>query len=495
MKLKNKILLTGLFGVIICAFVTIIIFIYNANNSRIHQLKQAEAMLIKEKEYTLCGLIQSAASLVEWFYLKSSDNQSKQQAKNACLNLRYNNKTGYFFAYEKKGNDYIIAFDAVSPKSEGKIVDLSKPDIKGFPFRKALIEKAEQGGGLVEYYYAKPDTKKIIRKMAYAMKCHGWSWVIVTGIYVDDIERNLDEIKNNIDNRTNNMIIQLIAAMIVVSIILSIVLYFVSNSISLPINEAIVNLRNGFINITDSTNEMSSISTLLADKANKQASLLNDNSNSLDQVRLMASENMNDINQINDFTNETKQKVDLGGQVTEKMKNAMKEMKTASDETAKIIKTIDEIAFQTNLLALNASVEAARAGEAGKGFSVVADEVRTLAQRTADAANITTELIEKAQEYSSVGSTVVDEVSDNFEMILESTGKVASLVSKVTTSTKEQVDNINNISSAISNMEKEVQKNALSVEESASYAEQLSSLTMKQSDVVDSLVNVIDGKK
>ncbi len=156
-----------------------------------------------------------------------------------------------------------------------------------------------------------------------------------------------------------------------------------------------------------------------------------------------------------------------------RMAEAIGRIKSSSDETAKIVKTIDEIAFQTNLLALNAAVEAARAGDAGKGFSVVAEEVRNLAQRSAEAAKTTSELIEKSKRNSDNGVTASDRVGETFKRISENIHNFTMIISEVATAGEEQVRGIEQVNSAAAQVNKVIQSNAANAEKSSIAGEKL----------------------
>ena len=172
----------------------------------------------------------------------------------------------------------------------------------------------------------------------------------------------------------------------------------------------------------------------------------------------------------------------------------MSDISKASEETSKIIKTIDEIAFQTNLLALNAAVEAARAGEAGAGFAVVADEVRNLAMRAADAAKNTAGLIEDTVSKINHGSEIVTKTNDAFSKVAESSSKVGELVGEIAAASKEQSDGISQVNTAVAEMDKVVQQNAANAEESASASEEMNAQAEQMKGFVNELVTLISGK-
>jgi methyl-accepting chemotaxis protein len=158
-----------------------------------------------------------------------------------------------------------------------------------------------------------------------------------------------------------------------------------------------------------------------------------------------------------------------------RMSSSINKIKESSDQTAKIVKTIDEIAIQTNLLALNAAVEAARAGEAGRGFAVVAEEVRNLAQRSSQAAKNTADMIAESVKNAGEGVNIAEEVSKSFDAIAVSAKKVNDLIAEIAAASQEQSQGIDQVNTAVAQMDQVTQQNAANSEESASAAEELSS--------------------
>jgi methyl-accepting chemotaxis protein len=175
------------------------------------------------------------------------------------------------------------------------------------------------------------------------------------------------------------------------------------------------------------------------------------------------------------------------------MAEAINDVSKSSEETGKIIKTIEEIAFQTNLLALNAAVEAARAGEAGAGFAVVSDEVRNLAVRAAEAAKDTSSLIENIISTIKRGSDITKLTQEAFQENIDISGKVAELVAEIASASDEQSEGIEQLNLAVQNIDQVVQQNAASSEESASAAEQMSSQTYQMKAYIDSLIAIVGG--
>ena len=176
---------------------------------------------------------------------------------------------------------------------------------------------------------------------------------------------------------------------------------------------------------------------------------------------------------------------DEGVQSMQHMSEAIHSIKKSADETAQIIKVIDEIAFQTNLLALNAAVEAARAGDAGKGFAVVAEEVRNLAQRSANAAKETSAKIHLSKSLADNGVKVTEEVARSLENINQNAVKSSDLMREIAAASKEQSTGISQVNMAVTQLDKVTQQNSAAAEESSASSQELST----QSSLLENIVN------
>ena len=245
------------------------------------------------------------------------------------------------------------------------------------------------------------------------------------------------------------------------------------NSTLESLDDALTQVNESVEQVSSASNQIASGSQSLAEGTNEQASSIEEVSSSLEEMASMTRQNSDNAKQANSLSSSARDSADKGNKAMERMSSAIDKIKESSDQTAKIVKTIDEIAFQTNLLALNAAVEAARAGEAGKGFAVVAEEVRNLAQRSAEAAKNTAEMIEEAVENANGGVSISQEVAGFLKEISEGSGKVNDLVSEITAAAEEQSQGIDQINTAVSQMDKVTQMNASNSEESASAAEEL----------------------
>ncbi|MBI5605360.1 MAG: CZB domain-containing protein [Deltaproteobacteria bacterium] len=259
-------------------------------------------------------------------------------------------------------------------------------------------------------------------------------------------------------------------------------------------------LKNIMLGLTDASNQtasasaqVSSASQTLAEGASEQAAGLEQTSSSMEEMASMTRQNADNAKQADSLMEDTKRVVAEANMAMRELTESMKEISAASEETGKIIKTIDEIAFQTNLLALNAAVEAARAGEAGAGFAVVADEVRNLALRAAEAAKNTAVMIDGTLKKVKSGSDIVLKTNQAFEMVSDRSRKVAELVGEISSASVEQSQGIDQITKAVTEMDRVVQQNASTAEESASASEELSTQADLMKQFVHDLVKAIGG--
>jgi methyl-accepting chemotaxis protein len=269
---------------------------------------------------------------------------------------------------------------------------------------------------------------------------------------------------------------------------------FLSRSISAALNSVISSLSSGSEQVSSASNQVSQSSQQMAEGASQQASSLEETSASLEEMSSMTKQNSDNARQANGMAAETRAAVEKSREAMTRMGDAIGRIKGSSDQTAKIIKTIDEIAFQTNLLALNAAVEAARAGDAGKGFAVVAEEVRNLAQRSAEAAKTTAALIEESQQNANNGVAVSGEVAGILTGIVESVSKLTQLIGEVSAASEEQSKGIEQIGTAVTEMDKLTQSNAANAEESASASEELAAQAKELGDMVQILVGIVKGE-
>ncbi len=268
-----------------------------------------------------------------------------------------------------------------------------------------------------------------------------------------------------------------------------------SLSITRPINRIIGELNEGADQVSSASSQVSSASQTLAQGSSEQAASLEETSSSLEEMASMTRQNASNASEANALMQETAKVVQAADRHMHDLTASMQEISQASDDTAKIIKTIDEIAFQTNLLALNAAVEAARAGEAGAGFAVVADEVRNLALRAAEAARNTAELIESTVEKVKGGTDLVLKTGEAFTLVTSSSGKVRDLVAEIAATSQEQAQGAEQISKAVAQMDTVVQQNAANGEESASAAEELYAQAEQMKGIVGGLVALVSGQK
>ena len=433
-------------------------------------------------------------------------------------NLRYGkNNDGYFFAYELRGNKVYFAFHGVKHQLNGKETNIYKPDIKGNKFRAKLIEVAKNGGGFVKYYYKKPSTGKIIPKIAYAKYIPQLHWVLVTGVYLDDINKKEVKLKKEIEGKIAKIMIHsLIAALLIFIIVIGVMILLINKHFIQPINnlkntvEDIINNKdftkrieisskdeigdigksfNELIDAIDEifketgmivqrnnlvTEKIDAISNELKESFDKEHSSFKNADETYNNINMALQEVINETVGVSEYIKDSdkklnlmKEKIDILSGVIEKsveketeIASKMNELTNNINDIKNVLSIINEIADQTNLLALNAAIEAARAGEHGRGFAVVADEVRKLAEKTQ----------KSLSEINASVNVIVQEMNNSNEEISKTAEESKELIT-ISDETKSYIEevslsmnrSVNEITSVGNEAQENIQKlNALS---------------------------------
>ncbi len=313
--------------------------------------------------------------------------------------------------------------------------------------------------------------------------------LLILGKNAEDGEKGGRELVRQVQRSTVTLIVVGITG-VLIGIVLA---YLTITRINRKLSQVATSLNQAAHQVGSAANQVSAASQTLADGASQQAASLEETSASLEEIDSQTKRNAEHAETARTLSTDTRPATEQGPPQMQEMVSAMTDIKASSDNIAKIIKTIDEIAFQTNILALNAAVEAARAGEAGAGFAVVAEEVRNLAQRAAHAARETAEKIDDSIAKSARGAELSTRVSSGLEQITEKARKMNDLVGEIATSSKEQAQGLTQVGGAVSQMDRVTQANASSAEETASAAAEMKAQSATMIENVNELMRLVGG--
>jgi hypothetical protein len=319
-----------------------------------------------------------------------------------------------------------------------------------------------------------------------------WKWSVAFAVPESVKDAGVYRVNELLSGLRNKLVLVIIGLSVLIMAGLAV---FTARFITRPIHRVVNGLNESAREVATASGQVSSASQQLAEGSSQQAAAIEETSSSLEEMASMTRQNAENAEQANALMRTANGVVVKANDSMARLTESMREISTASEETQKIIKTIDEIAFQTNLLALNAAVEAARAGEAGAGFAVVADEVRNLAMRAADSAKNTASLIEGTVKKIRDGVTLVDTSNKAFGEVTTSSAKVGELVSEIAAASREQAQGIEQINRAVSEMDRVVQHNAASAEESASASETMDGQARQMEDLISGLVVLVSGSR
>jgi methyl-accepting chemotaxis protein len=469
--------------------------------------KDYEAILITDAN----GSIVSDGSKGEWKGISLADRDYFQKAKNGQANV------GTVVKSKKSGNPVatvcapimkdktfvgavtiVLKIDHLSEKVTAKVgqtgygfITDQKGLIIGHPKKEFILELDLSKEAGMQVFMNKMLAKQIGSE-TYVFKgvekVAGFAPVEISGWCVG-LTQNADEFLAAAHSIRN-----FVAIAVTIFLALTIVgVTFFARSISSPIKGAVDQMSEAANQVSAASTQVASASQSLAEGSSEQAAAIEETSSSLEEMSSMTKQNAGNASQADSLMKQANQVIVKANDSMESLTRSMGEITSASEETSKIIKTIDEIAFQTNLLALNAAVEAARAGEAGAGFAVVAEEVRNLAMRAADAAKNTSGLIEGTVKKIKSGSDLVTKTNEAFAEVAVTASKVGELVGEIAAASQEQAQGIDQINKAVAEMDKVTQQTAANAEESASASEEMNAQAEQMKYISATLANIIGG--
>ncbi|WP_338329170.1 methyl-accepting chemotaxis protein [Achromobacter denitrificans] len=462
--------------------------------------------MIRERENALRQQVEMAISLIDSYKAKAESGampaQEAQKAAIAQLRpMRYNaDKSGYIGIY---ATDRTLVLLPPDPSKEGTKPDTK--DVNGLDINKLIIEnaRATAASHVSAYWYPKPGQTEAQEKLTYSLEVPGWNWAVFMGAYVDDI-----------DAAFYSQLWRILALTLAVGLAITACILWTMRSIHRSLGgepeyaagiaariadgdlTATVSVKpegqiqpalrdashagrpdphgnlgaRGVDEINVGSREIAAGNTDLSSRTEQQAASLEETAASMEELASTVKQNADNARQANQLAASASEVAVRGGTAVSDVVDTMQAISSSSSKIAEIVSVIDGIAFQTNILALNAAVEAARAGEQGKGFAVVAGEVRTLAQRSAQAAKEIKVLIEDSVNKVAVGSGQVERAGTTMQEIVVSVQRVTDIMGEISAASEEQSSGIDQVNRAVSQMDEVTQQNAALVEEAAAAA-------------------------
>jgi methyl-accepting chemotaxis protein len=486
-------------------------------------LMSERSLIIESRREQLATAVQSAHSIVAAYQAKAASGAMAQEdaqkaAKEALRVSRYGGpegKTEYFYIWslDSKGVMHPIKPEWEGQDMAGKVKDGSGTDI--LKTISDALRASKDGKVFVPTMFARPGQQELVPKLQYVIRVDGWNWMVGSGLYTDDIDQQVRK----------TLLSELVIVLVVMGIVggvgftvarsvlrqiggepseaIAIMSQVAQGNLDTQIPNAypgsmldglshmvtslrrlVTDVRSATDSIATASSEIAQGNNDLARRTEDTASNLQTTASSMEELTSTVKQTSDSAQTANQMATSAAEVAARGGQVVAQVVSTMQEINASSSKIADIIGVIDGIAFQTNILALNAAVEAARAGEQGRGFAVVAGEVRSLAQRSADAAKEIKSLINASVEKVESGTTLVGNAGATMNEIVASVQRVTDIIGEIRAATSEQSQGIEQVNTAVNQLDQMTQQNSALVEESSAAADSLREQALKLTEVV-----------
>ena len=486
-------------------------------------LLQQRSQIIESRRELLTTAVQSAHSIVASYQAKAASGampveEAQKAAKDALRVSRFGGpegKTEYFYIWtlDSKGVMHPIKPEWEGQDMAGKVKDGAGTDI--LKQISTALNASSNGRVFVPTMFARPGSQSLVPKLQYVIRVDGWNWMVGSGLYTDDIDQLVR--KTLLSNLAIVLVVMLVVGgvglLVTRSVLrqiggeptdaIAVMSEVAQGNLDTPIPDApagslldglgrmVVSLRQLVTEVRSATESIATASSEIAQGNNDLAHRTEDTASNLQSTASSMEELTSTVRQTSDSAQTANQMATSaatvaarGGEVVSRVVATMHDINASSNKISDIIGVIDGIAFQTNILALNAAVEAARAGEQGRGFAVVASEVRSLAQRSAEAAKEIKALIGASVEKVESGTQLVGNAGATMTEIVESVQRVTDIIGEIRSATSEQSQGIAQVNTAMNQLDQMTQQNSALVEQSTAAADSLREQAMKLTQVV-----------
>ena len=489
----------------------------------VSSLLQQRSQIIESRRELLTTAVQSAHSIVASYQAKAASGampveEAQKAAKDALRVSRFGGpegKTEYFYIWtlDSKGVMHPIKPEWEGQDMAGKVKDGAGTDI--LKQISTALNASSNGRVFVPTMFARPGSQSLVPKLQYVIRVDGWNWMVGSGLYTDDIDQLVR--KTLLSNLAIVLVVMLVVGgvglLVTRSVLrqiggeptdaIAVMSEVAQGNLDTPIPDApagslldglgrmVVSLRQLVTEVRSATESIATASSEIAQGNNDLAHRTEDTASNLQSTASSMEELTSTVRQTSDSAQTANQMATSaatvaarGGEVVSRVVATMQDINASSNKISDIIGVIDGIAFQTNILALNAAVEAARAGEQGRGFAVVASEVRSLAQRSAEAAKEIKTLIGASVEKVESGTQLVGNAGATMTEIVESVQRVTDIIGEIRSATSEQSQGIAQVNTAMNQLDQMTQQNSALVEQSTAAADSLREQAMKLTQVV-----------